>query len=314
MSSSESSSGEAFEPRQSEVEHVSESTSTEAQTGQEQRSQGPVGRPQRVSRRDDDLIDNDLLISLVQERVPLWDSRDPLHSINTTLRRLCNEVAQALWDGWDNAPPQVRSAFVDKVRTRWRSMKDRFNKDLRQESRAASGSGARIRLYKYHRVLSFLRPVLAHRATQSTTVEPGSGAVLQPAGTDPSQPSSSAAAGGPSTLTGDKGAGPSGGLHYSANTMTSAVGHPTATTVTTAAPAWTSSTDTTMQQDPGVAFRPGPTTMQQDPGVSFRPGPTTMQQDPGVSFRPGPTTMPQDPGVSFRPGPTTMQQDPGMSF
>ncbi|XP_077137222.1 uncharacterized protein LOC143798277 [Ranitomeya variabilis] len=159
-------------------------------------------------------------------------------------------------------------------------MKDRFNKDLRQESRAASGSGARIRPYKYHRVLSFLRPVLAQRATHSTTVEPGSGAVLQPAATDPSQPSSSAAA---------------GGLHYSANTMTSAVGHPTATTVTTAAPAWTSSTDTTMQQDPGVAFRPGPTTMQQDPGVSFRPGPTMMQQDPGVSFRPGPTTMQQDP-------------------
>ncbi|XP_077145427.1 uncharacterized protein LOC143807598 [Ranitomeya variabilis] len=89
-------------------------------------------------------------------------------------------------------------------------MKDRFNKDLRQESRAASGSGARIRLYKYHRVLSFLRPVLAQRATHSMTVEPGSGAVLQPAATDPSQPSSSAAAGGPSTLTGDQGAGPSG--------------------------------------------------------------------------------------------------------
>ncbi|XP_077136871.1 uncharacterized protein LOC143793761 [Ranitomeya variabilis] len=393
----------------------------------------------QVSRRDDDLIDNNLLISLVQERVPLWDGRDPLHSINTTLRRLWNEVAQALWDGWDNAPPRVRSAFVDKVRTRWRSMKDRFNKDLRQESRAASGSGARIRLYKYHRVLSFLRPVLAQRATHSTTVEPGSGAVLQPAARDPSQPSSSAAAGGPSTVTGDQGAGPSGlphsqssstapfflgssrqrqrasdrsimpeflhlssvlheaikalgdrmdvshnllnchiqevtksldqvkadlqrpahhffnqiqqgmsehlspdlqlsvmqacnaafvqamqqsrylqqtvaayptvpslsrltslptsaayhctaisipstgGLHYSANTMTSAVGHPTATTVTTAAPAWTSSTDTTMQQNPGVAFRPGPTTMQQDPSVSFRPGPTTMQQDPDSS-------------------------------
>ncbi|XP_077148274.1 uncharacterized protein LOC143808980 [Ranitomeya variabilis] len=176
-------------------------------------------------------------------------------------------------------------------------MKDRFNKDLCQESRAASGSGARIRLYKYHRVLSFLRPVLAQRATHSTTVEPGSGAVLQPAATDPSQPSSSTAA---------------GGLHYSANTMTSAVGHPTATTVTTAAPAWTSSTDTTMQQDPGVAFRPGPTTMQQDPGVAFRPGPTTMQQDPGGSFRPGPTTMQQVPGVALCFPPNTTHQDSGM--
>ncbi|XP_069616224.1 uncharacterized protein [Ranitomeya imitator] len=315
------------------------------------------------------------------------------------------------------------------VKTRWRSMKDRFNKDVRQESRAASGSRARIRLYKYHRVLSFLRPVLVQRTTHSTTVGPGSGAVLHPVATYPSQPSSSAAAGGPSTLTGDQGAGPSGlpllqssstapffwgtsrqrqrasdrslmpeflhlssvlheaikalgdrmdvshnllnariqevtksldqvkadlqrpahhffnhieqdmsehltpdlqlsvmqacnaafvqamqqsrylqqtvaayptvqslsrltsmptsaayhctatsipstgRLHYSANTMTSAVGHPTATTVTTAAPAWTSSTDTTMHQDPGVAFRTGPTTMPQDPAMAFRTAP-----------------------------------------
>ncbi|XP_077136996.1 uncharacterized protein LOC143793961 [Ranitomeya variabilis] len=89
-------------------------------------------------------------------------------------------------------------------------MKDRFNKDLHQESHVPSGSGARIRRYKYHRVLAFLRPVLAQRTTYSTTVGPGSGAVLHPTATDPSQPSSSAAASGPSTLTGDQGAGPSG--------------------------------------------------------------------------------------------------------
>ncbi|XP_077131648.1 uncharacterized protein LOC143786256 [Ranitomeya variabilis] len=115
-----------------------------------------------------------------------------------------------MWDGWDNAPNRVRSAFVAKVKTRWRSMKDRCNKDLRQESRVPSGSGARIRKYKYHRVLAFLRPVLAQRTTWSTTVGPGSGAVLHQTATDPSQPSSSAAASGPATLTGDQEADPSG--------------------------------------------------------------------------------------------------------
>ncbi|XP_077112089.1 uncharacterized protein LOC143767564 [Ranitomeya variabilis] len=210
MSSPVSSSDEEFQPRQSEVDHVSESTSTEGQRGTEQRSQGPGGRRQRVSQRDDDRIDNDLLISLVQERVPLWDSRDQQHAVNSVLRRLWSEVAQALWDGWENSPPRVRNAFVEKVRTRWRSMKDRFNKDLRAEKSAASGSGARHRLYKYHRVLAFLRPVLLMRTTHCTTVATGSGAVLQPAATDPSQPSSSAAPGGSSTLTGDQGAGPSG--------------------------------------------------------------------------------------------------------
>ncbi|XP_077133704.1 uncharacterized protein LOC143788163 [Ranitomeya variabilis] len=189
------------------MEAAARSSSTAAETGQEQQSQGPVERRQRVSQREDDLIENDLLITLVQERVPLWDTQDPLHSNNVTIQRLWNEVAQAMWDGWDNTPTRVRAAFVAKVKTRWCSMKDRFNKDLRQESRVPSGSGARIRRYKYHRVLAFLRPVLAQR---NTTVGPGSGAVLHLTAMDPSQPSTSAAASGPSTLTGDQGAGPSG--------------------------------------------------------------------------------------------------------
>ncbi|XP_077155271.1 uncharacterized protein LOC143817664 [Ranitomeya variabilis] len=88
-------------------------------------------------------------------------------------------------------------------------MKDRFNKDLRQESRLPSGSAARIRKYKYHRILAFLRPVLARRTTWSSTVGPGSGAVLHQSATDPSQPSSSAAASGPATQPGDQEAGPS---------------------------------------------------------------------------------------------------------
>ncbi|CAJ0940426.1 unnamed protein product [Ranitomeya imitator] len=303
--SSSASSHEEFLPGPLEVEHVSEastclvrlsSSSSAAETVQEQRSQGPVERWQRDSQWEDDLIENELLIALVQERDPLWDTRDPLHPHNVTLWRLWNEVAKELWDGWDNTPTRVRSAFVAKVKTRWRSIKDRFNKDLRQESRVPSGSGARIRTYKYHRVLAFLRPVLAQRATWSTTVVPGSGAVLHPTAADPSQPSSNAAA---------------SGHHYSASTMPSAVVH---TTVTTAAPAWTSSTDTTMQQDPGMAFRTATTTMQQDPGMAFRTATTTMQQDAGMAFRTAPTTMQQDPGMSFRTATTTMQQDPGMAF
>ncbi|XP_077116894.1 uncharacterized protein LOC143773297 [Ranitomeya variabilis] len=104
-----------------------------------------------------------------------------------------------MWDGWDNAPTRVRNAFLLKVKTRWRSMKDLFNKDLRQESRVPSGSGARIRKYKYHRILAFLRLVLAQRTTWSSTLDPGSGAVLHQTATDLSQTSSSAAASGPAT-------------------------------------------------------------------------------------------------------------------
>ncbi|XP_077125579.1 ATP synthase subunit C lysine N-methyltransferase isoform X2 [Ranitomeya variabilis] len=85
----------------------------------------------KVPERDEDIIDNDILISLVHARVPLWDTRVPPDSDNMTIRRLWNEEAKAMWDGWDNAPTRVRTAFLLKVKTRWRSMKDRFNKESR---------------------------------------------------------------------------------------------------------------------------------------------------------------------------------------
>ncbi|XP_069601671.1 uncharacterized protein [Ranitomeya imitator] len=184
-----SSSDEEQRHGHSQAEHISESTSSTAAEGeQEQRGHGLVARRQR----DEDLIDSDNLISLVHEQVLLWDIRVPQHSDNVTIRRLWNEVAKAMWDGWDNAPTRVRNAFLLKVKTRWRSMKDHFSKDLHQESRVPNGSGARI------------------RNTWSSIVDPGSGAVLHQTATDPSQPSCSSAARGPATLTRDQEAGPSG--------------------------------------------------------------------------------------------------------
>ncbi|XP_073417259.1 olfactory receptor 6C1-like [Dendrobates tinctorius] len=94
------------------------------------------------------MMDNDL-ISLVQERVALWDTRQHDHSDTVVLRRQWNEVAKELMDEWDNATPRARKDFLTKVRTRGRSIKD----SLRHESKAYSGSGggaARLRKYKYH--------------------------------------------------------------------------------------------------------------------------------------------------------------------
>ncbi|XP_073427879.1 uncharacterized protein [Dendrobates tinctorius] len=93
-------------------------------------------------------------------------------------------------DGWDNASPRVRKDFLNKVRTHWRSMKDRFNRDIRQENQVRSGAAARTGTkYRYHRALAFLRPVLASRTTWSSTLQPGPEAVLHQAAPDPSQPS-----------------------------------------------------------------------------------------------------------------------------
>ncbi|XP_077120483.1 uncharacterized protein LOC143775797 [Ranitomeya variabilis] len=110
------------------------------------------------------------------------------------------------------------------------------------------------------------------------------------------------------------------GPYYSTTTMPSAVGQPTATTMTTAAPAWASSTATSMlpPQDPGLAF-PATTTRLPlpDPALAF-PGTTTRQPlpDPALAF-PGTTTrLPlPDPALAF-PGTTTRLPlpDPALAF
>ncbi|XP_073424486.1 uncharacterized protein [Dendrobates tinctorius] len=102
---------------------------------------------------------------------------------------------------------------VNKVRTRWHSMKDCFIRDVQQESRVPSGAAARTsRKYRYHRALAFLKPVLAIRATWSSTLQPVPGAVLHQTTSDPSQPSDSqeATCGSAPHTAGDQEAGQSG--------------------------------------------------------------------------------------------------------
>ncbi|XP_073437125.1 uncharacterized protein [Dendrobates tinctorius] len=80
---------------------------------QEQRSQVPVVI-RNVPQRDEDVyLDNEQLISLVQERSPLWDSRDRLYKDIVVTRRLWNEVAAALMDGWDSATASSKKAFSE---------------------------------------------------------------------------------------------------------------------------------------------------------------------------------------------------------
>ncbi|XP_077127766.1 uncharacterized protein LOC143783232 [Ranitomeya variabilis] len=141
--------------------------SEEEGTQQEQRPRGQaVAARRRVSQRDcDESIDVDLLISSIQERGTLWDSRDPRHADQVVSRRMWAEVAKSLCDGFDSASTVDKSNFVKKLKTRWRSMKDRFNRGLRKEEKQArsGAAAARTSTYKYTRALQFLRLVLGRR-------------------------------------------------------------------------------------------------------------------------------------------------------
>ncbi|XP_077155138.1 uncharacterized protein LOC143817533 [Ranitomeya variabilis] len=149
------------------IQFLQASSSEGEGTQREQRARGQgVASGRRVSQRDQgDSIDVDLLISSIQERGPLWDSRDPRHMDQVVLRRLWVEVAKSLWDGFDSASAKDKGNFLKKLRTRWRSMKDRFNKGLRtEEEQSRSGAAvAKSVPYKYSRALQFLRPILGCR-------------------------------------------------------------------------------------------------------------------------------------------------------
>ncbi|XP_073406020.1 uncharacterized protein [Dendrobates tinctorius] len=81
----------------------------------EQPSQVPVVI-RNVPQGDEDVyLDNEHLIRLVQERAPLWNSRDRLYKDSVVTWRLWNEVAVALMDGWDSATASSKKAFMDKV-------------------------------------------------------------------------------------------------------------------------------------------------------------------------------------------------------
>ncbi|XP_077151731.1 uncharacterized protein LOC143815886 [Ranitomeya variabilis] len=206
----------ASESEHSQSARGSAASSSEGEgTQREQRARGQgVASGRRVSQRDqgDSGIDVELLISSIQERGPLWDSRDPRHMDQVVLRRLWVEVAKSLWDGFDSASAKDKGNFLKKLRTRWRSMKDRFNKGLRtEEEQSRSGAAAAKSVpYKYHRALQFLRPILGRRQTHSSTLERArpAGADLHESPSDPSQPSHSDSRFAPPS--GEPAAGPSG--------------------------------------------------------------------------------------------------------
>ncbi|XP_069607394.1 uncharacterized protein [Ranitomeya imitator] len=179
------SSSEDLTASQSELDTDEEPSSAEEPESGDEASQGsraqvPEEERQGVPQRGEDkpFIDNDQLILLVKERAALWDTRDHQHSDFGLIRRLWEEVAGSLLADWDHATPQDRKDFLKRVKVRWRSMKDRFNKDIRQEIWVRSGAAPKVSKCKYHRMLSFLRPALAQRTTWSSTMEPGSSSVV----------------------------------------------------------------------------------------------------------------------------------------
>ncbi|KAM4048996.1 uncharacterized protein ACNLHF_000483 [Anomaloglossus baeobatrachus] len=121
-------------------------------------------------------IDVELLINLVHERQPLWDMQDHRHADSVITRRLWEEVASEVEDGWENLNERAKSKTVRRLIIRWRSLRDRFRRDYNLEMEAPSGSaGRKGSQYRYARALAFLRSTMLPRRTFTNTLEPASG-------------------------------------------------------------------------------------------------------------------------------------------
>ncbi|XP_044134739.1 uncharacterized protein LOC122927188 [Bufo gargarizans] len=137
---------------------------------------GSRGRVSRVSPGEDrefvvPCIDNELLIQLVEARHGLWDHTDCHHADHHPTQRLWRQISECLFSGWEDLSAADQKECVDKVTTRWWSMRDRFKRDYNKEVQAPSGSRATSgSTYVYSAALEFLRTVVAKSFENETNI------------------------------------------------------------------------------------------------------------------------------------------------
>ncbi|KAM4029713.1 uncharacterized protein ACNLHF_022405 [Anomaloglossus baeobatrachus] len=142
------------------------------------RQRGSQRRPDGESDVEEAGFDVDLLIDLVHERQPLWSMQDHRHADAVVTRRLWDQIAGIMLDGWDRLDTRAQNNARTRLITRWRSLRDRFRRELNVEMQAPSGSGKRKgSKYKYAEALAFLRSSMISRRTFCSTTEP---AAVQP--------------------------------------------------------------------------------------------------------------------------------------
>ncbi|XP_068102452.1 uncharacterized protein [Hyperolius riggenbachi] len=107
-------------------------------------------------------------IMAVQERPELYDKKNDLYSDLQHARRVWEEITKQFVPEYDKFPSRKQAKELEKMKTKWRSIRDSFVKELKVEKdEQRSGSGASKRTpYCHTRLLSFLRPLVQARGTE----------------------------------------------------------------------------------------------------------------------------------------------------
>ncbi|XP_040288522.1 uncharacterized protein LOC121001499 [Bufo bufo] len=114
------------------------------------------------------------LITQIQERPQIWDTRCDGYRDRVAKERAWEEVAQHMMASqWEKANSKKRRDLIQRVKTRWHSCRDQLCRELIQ-SKGHSGDGGLLKKpYMYTRQLQFLRPILELRPTVDNLEDEG---------------------------------------------------------------------------------------------------------------------------------------------
>ncbi|XP_044162297.1 uncharacterized protein LOC122946621 [Bufo gargarizans] len=110
------------------------------------------------------VYDVERLITLIEERPNLWDTRLDSYHDRVLKDRSWEEIAQELDGEFSKADSKKRHIIISKIKNRWYSCRDQFKREMNQRQRSGDGSLAK-KPYLYTANLQFLRPIMETRPT-----------------------------------------------------------------------------------------------------------------------------------------------------
>ncbi|XP_044141734.1 uncharacterized protein LOC122931731 [Bufo gargarizans] len=114
------------------------------------------------------------LITLIQERPQLWDTRQDLYHDRIMKERAWEEITkEMLAREWEKGNSSKRRRLVLRVKTRWQSCRDQYRRERVQGLGKSGDGGPRKKPYLYTNQLHFLKPVLDLRPTVDSLEQEG---------------------------------------------------------------------------------------------------------------------------------------------
>ncbi|XP_077283229.1 uncharacterized protein LOC143909198 [Arctopsyche grandis] len=121
------------------------------------------------------MFDIEAFISALEERPALYDLSNKGYRNRDMKMKLWEEVGEVMYSNWSNLNNKEKNEKGKFMMSKWKSLKDCFNRELREQKKHKSGDSAKNRKqYEYFERLLFLLPNTEKRERPSKISEPQS--------------------------------------------------------------------------------------------------------------------------------------------